>query len=141
GGSPDLEPYGYNIYAIWPQRKSLFRPRLLQGLPLLRGQQRGGGRIIDLPHFLLMRVQAAVEILDEAPQRLRANSFADLLHQISCQLANLDVLEAQLPARVAPRDLGANDRRHEGLLLRFRPSPQVRFEIGQRDLDGRTIVV
>src|SRR5438132_13160495 len=65
----------------------------------------------------------------------------DLLGDVTRQLANLYVFEAQLATRVASGNIGAHQRRHERLLLRFGPGAEVLVEIGDGHFHRRTILV
>ena len=84
--------------------------------------------------------EAAVEILDVAEElgrlRLVGASSGDKIRQ----LAELHVLEAQLAARIAPRNLDARHRGDQRRLLRLGPAPQVMLEIEKRDIQSSLVV-
>src|SRR5438105_12184371 len=65
----------------------------------------------------------------------------DLLRDVTRQLPNLYVFEAQLATRVASGNVSAHQRRHERFLLRFGPAAKVLLEIVDGHFHRRTILI
>jgi len=121
--------------------RSWLRPGLAERPPLTVRKLRFGGGVVDLLHLQLVRAQSAVEIVDESEQIVRTDAFRDLPHQVSRQLADLNVLHTQLARRVAAGNVGPHQGRQQRLLLRLGPSSKVLIEVDQGDFDRRAVVM
>ena len=80
-----------------------------------------------------MRGKSAFEVLDQSQDVGQASVLRDLFEEIPRQLSKLNVLELQLPVRVAPGDADSDDRREEDSLLGGRPAKQLAMKIVERD--------